>query len=113
MPTNTSGGTTTSFMNTPQATDNSYIAGEDCIYTFDVMADDLGGNAKVLWSIDDANLNGTTTTSADGTPVATTSGDSVIDLTVKDAAGCVEKSQLGANIWIENGKVKYDSGPLD
>ena len=113
MPTNTSGGTTTSFMNTPQATDNSYVAGEDAIYTFDVMADDLGGNAKVLWSIDDVNLNGTTITSADGTTVATTSGDSVIDLTVKDAAGCVEKSQLGANIWIENGKVKYDSGPLD
>lgn len=113
MPTNTSGGTTTSFFNTPQATDNCYTADEDCVYYFDVMSDDLGGSAKVLWSIDDNNLCGTTTTSADGTTTTTTNVDSVIDLTVKDATGCVEKSALGARISIVDGKVKYDARALD
>ena len=113
MPTNTSGGTTTSFFNTPQATDNCYTADEDCVYYFDVMSDDLGGSAKVLWSIDDNNLYGTTTTSADGATTTTTNVDSVIDLTVKDAAGCVEKSALGASISIVDGKVKYDARALD
>src|SRR5215207_10171671 len=113
MPTNTSGGTTTSFFNTPQATDNCYTADEDCVYYFDVMSDDLGGSAKVLWSIDDNNLYGTTTTSADGTTTTTTNVDSVIDLTVKDATGCVEKSALGASISIVDGKVKYDASALD
>ena len=37
MPTNTGGGTTTSFNNTPQAVDDSYRAYEDCVFTFDVM----------------------------------------------------------------------------
>jgi large repetitive protein len=113
MPTNTTGGTTTSFFNTPQATDNCYTADEDCVYYFDVMSDDLGGNAKVLWSIDDNNLYGTTTTSLDGTTTTTTNVDSVIDLTVKDATGCVEKSALGASISIVDGKVKYDARALD
>src|SRR5262245_11066930 len=67
MATNTSGGTTTSFTNTPQAKDDSYnwtetqlqnsglLAGN--IITLDVMANDLGGNAKTLWSVDDGNGN--------------------------------------------------------
>ena len=113
MSTNTSGGTTTSFFNTPQATDNCYTADEDCVYYFDVMADDLGGNAKVLWSIDGNNLYGTTTTSADGTTTTTSNVDTVIDLTVKDVAGAIEKSALGASISIVDGKVKYDARALD
>ena len=56
MATNTSGGTTTSFMNTPQAVDDYYAVYEDCIYSFDVMCNDLGGNAKILWSIDDTAM---------------------------------------------------------
>ena len=113
MPTNTGGGTTTSFFNTPQAKDDYYTASEDCVYYFDVMADDLGGNAKVLWSIDDNDLYGTTTRSADGTTTTTTNVDSVIDLTVKDVAGAIEKSALGASISIVDGKVKYDARALD
>src|SRR5215207_5334127 len=113
MPTNTSGGTTTSFFNTPQATDNCYTADEDCVYYFDVMSDDLGGSAKVLESSRDNDLYGTTTPSDDGTTTTTANVDSVIDLTVKDAAGCVEKSALGASISIVDGKVKYDARALD
>ncbi len=102
MPTNTSGGTTTSFMNTPQAVDDYFgDVREDYIYCFDVMANDLGGNAKILWSIDDTNLDGTTAVSG--------SGDGTYDLLKQDAALCPEKSDKGARIWIEAGKIKYDA----
>ena len=90
MPTNTSGGTTTSFMNTPQAKDDLYNVYEDCIWTFDVMANDLGGNAKILWSIDDATLDGTTGVAL--------SGDGTYDLLKQDAACVPEFSDLGARI---------------
>ena len=100
MPTNTGGGTTTSFNNTPQAKDDLYSATEDGIFTIDVMANDLGGNAKVLWSIDDTAM---TDDNANGT----------YDLVTKDAAMVSEFSDLGARIWIENGVVKYDSNPID
>ena len=52
---NLSGGTTASFNNTPQAKDDYFSYGEDVgIKYLDVMGNDLGGNAKSLWSIDDA-----------------------------------------------------------
>ena len=102
MATNTSGGTTTSFMNTPQAVDDYYgNVLEDYIYTFDVMANDLGGSAKILWSIDDSTLDGTTGT--------TGSGDGTYDLLSKDAACVPELSDLGARIWIDSGKIRYDA----
>ena len=50
-----------SFSNTPQATDDSYNYLEDLLSTtgsrilVDVMANDLGGKAKALFSIDDGN----------------------------------------------------------
>src|SRR4029453_19138341 len=66
MPTNTNGGTTTSFANTPQAKDDVYRYTEEqllsapSIYnkvtrtlSLNVMSNDLGGNAKSLYSIDD------------------------------------------------------------
>jgi len=56
MATNTSGGTTASFYNTPQAKDDYTCAYEDGVFCFDVMANDLGGNAKILWSIDDTTM---------------------------------------------------------
>ncbi|QNP45380.1 tandem-95 repeat protein [Sphingomonas sediminicola] len=101
MATNTSGGTTSSFMNTPQAKDDLYNVYEDNIWTFDVMANDLGGNAKILWSIDDSNLDGTF-----GVPA---SGDGTYDLLKQDAALVPELSDLGARIWIDSGKIKYDA----
>ena len=95
MPANTGGGTTTSLNNTPQAKDDYFRAAEDGVYTFDVMAGDLGGSAKILWSIDN------------------TSDDGSGDLVAKDVAGVIEYSELGAKIWIEDGKVKYDTSALD
>ena len=57
---NTNGGTETSFRNTPQAKDDvisSESFGElnydSLSYSLDVLANDLGGNAKWLWSVDD------------------------------------------------------------
>src|SRR5690349_9816033 len=53
---------TTAFTKTPQATDDSFTFYENSLsgsypITLDVMANDLGGNAKALWSIDDGNGN--------------------------------------------------------
>jgi VCBS repeat-containing protein len=94
-------GTTTSFTNTPQATDDTY-GGLTEDYTgvsyFDVMADDLGGKAKILWSLDN--------------------GDSLTDLLTKDGASIesttTDQSFHGAKIWItSDGKVGYDANTLD
>ena len=52
------GGTTVSFSNTPQAKDDTYTFTEeaalDAVLYLNVMSNDSGGNAKTLWSIDDA-----------------------------------------------------------
>ena len=96
MPTNTSGGTTTSLDNTPQAVDDFYTAGEDQVLYFAVMANDLGGNAKVLWSIDNSSDDGST------------------DLVSRDVAGVCEYSELGAKISLtSDGRIKYDTTLLD
>ena len=96
MATNTGGGTTASLNNTPQAKDDFYVVAEDKIVIFDVMANDLGGNAKVLWSIDD--------TAADGSA----------DLITQDVAGVAEYSELGAKITLTaDGKISYDTNALD
>jgi VCBS repeat-containing protein len=83
-------------MNTPQAVDDYYAVYEDCIYSFDVMANDLGGNAKILWSIDD-------------TAMKDDSGTGTYDLLSQDAACVPELSDKGARIWIESGKIRYDA----
>lgn len=92
---------TTSFGNTPQATDD-YFSLEATLLTEDtenivylaVMADDLGGKAKVLYSLDDGSSEG---------------GLRPIDLLQADAVGATNYSELGARIWItRDGKVAYD-----
>ena len=90
---NLSGGTTASFNNTPQAKDDYYSYGEDVgIKIFDVMGNDLGGNAKSLWSIDN------------------TSDDGSGDLVARDIVGACEYSELGARIWLtSDGKIAYDT----
>jgi VCBS repeat-containing protein len=76
------GGTTVSITNTPQAKDDTAIAGEDRILVIDVMANDLGGNGKSLYSLNQTN------------PLAVaTSG----------------LSRLGATVTMVNGQVTYDS----
>ena len=69
----TGGGSVTSFTNTPQAKDDSYTYLEDVLradgtlynvatntITLDVMANDLGGNAKSLFSVEDGDGNALT-----------------------------------------------------
>ncbi|MFL6726999.1 MAG: VCBS domain-containing protein [Sphingomicrobium sp.] len=103
MATNTGGGTTASFSNTPQATDDAFrFSEDDLVQVLDVLANDLGGNAKVLWSIDDTTLDGTTGISG--------TADGTIDLLTKDVVGVSERSDLGARIWLTtDGKIAYDT----
>ena len=104
----TGGGSTTSFTNTPQAMDDSYIWTEDQLLslqlynaatktiTLDVMSNDLGGNAKTLFSVDDG----------DGNPITAD-----YELLAKDVgangASAWEKTLLGNWVRINNGKIEY------
>ncbi|TAU96990.1 hypothetical protein ELI38_14000 [Rhizobium leguminosarum] len=104
----TGGGSTTSFSNTPQAKDDSYIWTEDQLLslqlynaatktiTLDVMSNDLGGNAKSLFSVDDG----------DGNPITAD-----YELLAKDVgangASAWEKTLLGNWVRINNGKIEY------
>jgi large repetitive protein len=98
----TTNGTVVSFANTPQAKDDILTPlTEDTLgkFTFDVMANDLGGNAKSLWSLDDGT------------------GASPTDLLQQDSARTEalsgDRSKLGAVIWITaDGKIGYDATPL-
>src|SRR5262245_21302239 len=94
-------GTVVSFGNTPQAQRDFYGFTEDQlagIYCLDVMANDLGGNAKSLYSLDDSVSAG---------------GSRPSDLLVQDAVGVVNYSHLGAKIWITaQGTVAYDATGL-
>ncbi|MFK4723648.1 VCBS repeat-containing protein [Bradyrhizobium niftali] len=115
----TGGGSTTSFSNTPQAKDDIFTSGvtaagvsisltEDNLQPvfFDVMGNDLGGNAKTLFSID----NGINNSGA-------MSGYIAADLLTQDTArieGTSSDTSLnGAKIWITaDGKVGYDASAL-
>src|SRR5258705_12488652 len=110
MATQTTGGaSTTSFTNTPQAKDDVYnylenlLVSDSTIYnpstntvTLDVMSNDLGGNAKTLFSVEDGDGNALT---AD------------YDLLAKDvnAAGVSPWDETLNHNWvrINNGKIEY------
>src|SRR6476620_4900023 len=99
----------TSFTYAPQATDDIFLSPatgltEDArgVVLLAVMANDLAGLAKTLYSVDDGVVGG-------GTPT---------DLLVKDAvraeALTTDTSQSGARIWITaDGRVGYDAGTLN
>lgn len=93
-----------SFANTPQAKDDLFTGAgltEDSlgITYLDVMANDLGGAAKKLYSLDDGPSAG---------------GSSPTDLLTQDAVGAMNTSLHGATIWITaDGKVAYDASTLD
>src|SRR5437764_15375302 len=98
--TNTSGGTTVSFTNTPQAKDDSFSStqtglaqGALTVVYLNVLANDLGGNAKSLWSID----NGANNTGAMNGYVA---GDLLTQDTARAEATSSDTSLHGAKIWI-------------
>ncbi|WP_439366402.1 VCBS domain-containing protein [Bradyrhizobium sp. DASA03005] len=110
----TGGGSTVSFGNTPQANSDIFSFTEEAsdILILNVLANDLGGAAKTLFSLDDG-------TSAS----ASTKSYAPADLLVKDVAyssdaagmaGTRDRSALGARIWIESdGTVHYDKGDIN
>ncbi|MGW8461486.1 beta strand repeat-containing protein [Pseudomonas sp. CLCA07] len=106
--TTTSGGTVTSFSNTPQAKDDVLNTTENLlgVMYWDVMSNDLGGNAKTLWSLDNADSLSTATKVY-----------APADLLTQDTAGAEamssDTSKNGAKIWItSDGKVGYDAATL-
>ncbi|WMJ01414.1 VCBS domain-containing protein [Pseudomonas chlororaphis subsp. aurantiaca] len=116
--TTTSGGTTTSFSNTPQAKDDIFTTGvigtssaaitEDLlgVVYLDVMSNDLGGNAKTLWSLDNATSLSTATK-------VYAPADLLVQDTSRAEATSSDTSFNGAKIWItSDGKVGYDAATL-
>jgi hypothetical protein len=96
--TNLSSGISVSIANTPQATNDTFASSstgltEDnlqCVI-LDVMSNDLGGNAKILYSIDD----GTNSLS-----------DLLKQDTIRAEATSSDYSAGGAHIWItSDGKI--------
>lgn len=111
MATNTGGGTTTSFSNTPQAQDDllsktasgAVITEDTTLFIVDVMANDLGGNAKVLWSLDDGASASTATK-------IYAPADLLAQDTARVESMSTDYSAKGAHIWITaDGKVGYDT----
>src|SRR5689334_209322 len=100
------GGTVVSFSNTPQAQNDLFVINDpgtdyaiSYVIKLDVMANDLGGNAKSLYSVDDGVSASTATKVA-----------APADLLSKDAVGAFETgaatSLHGAKIGITaDGKV--------
>ncbi|MBW7965117.1 VCBS domain-containing protein, partial [Bradyrhizobium sp. BR 10261] len=110
----TGGGSTVSFGNTPQANSDIFSFTEDAgnILILNVLANDLGGAAKTLFSLDDG-----------ASASASTKSYAPADLLVKDVvyssdgagmAGTRDRSALGARIWIESdGSIHYDKGDIN
>lgn len=102
-------GSKTSFGNTPQAVDDTLTVTqtgltEDSLKTvfLDVMANDKGGNAKSLYSLDNS-------TSAGGSNPS----DLLVQDTARTEAASGDASLNGARIWItSDGKVGYDASTL-
>ncbi|HKX42735.1 MAG TPA: VCBS domain-containing protein, partial [Burkholderiaceae bacterium] len=101
---------TTSFLNTPQAVDDLFVSSttgltEDSLFItyLAVMANDLGGAAKTLYSID----NGTNSIGV-FSPT-----DLLTQDIVRTEALTTDLSAHGAKIWITtDGKVGYDAATL-
>ncbi|PBJ27884.1 Poly(beta-D-mannuronate) C5 epimerase 7 [Pseudomonas sp. ACN8] len=103
--TTTSGGTITSFSNTPQAKDDVFTTTENLlgVVYWDVMSNDLGGNAKTLWSLDNAVSDPTATK-------VYAPADLLTQDTARAEATSSDTSLNGAKIWItSDGKVGYDA----
>ena len=112
--TTSGGGTINSFSNTPQAGNDYFVSGgtggtgltEDSpgIKYLSVMANDLGGNAKTLYSLDNGINDGAARPDLlDKDPV----------LTEAMRAASMDTSLNGAKIWITaDGKVGYDASCL-
>uniref|UniRef100_UPI001FC89557 Ig-like domain-containing protein n=1 Tax=Burkholderia ambifaria TaxID=152480 RepID=UPI001FC89557 len=107
----TSSGTAVSISNTPQATNDVFTSAQTgltdnsltTVY-LNVMANDLGGAAKTLYSLD----SGTETT------VSLEQAALLTQDTVRAESVSTDFSAHGAHIWItSDGKVGYDASHLD
>ncbi|RWB71506.1 MAG: adhesin [Mesorhizobium sp.] len=110
------GGTTVSFSNTPQAKDDAFYFSEDStgVLILNVLANDLGGAAKLLYSVD----NSISASTATKTPAPS-------DLLIRDTtysstndsaglAGTTDTSFLGARIWIaSDGTIHYNTADIN
>jgi large repetitive protein len=86
---------TVSYLNTPQAEDDTFTisAADLAVKQFDVMANDSGGKAKTLYSLDGGEVSS--------------------DLLVRDTTKGSEFSARGATIWMTtDGKLAYDASAL-
>ena len=112
---NTSGGTTTSFSNTPQAVDDTYNFNADVagILSLNVMSNDLGGAAKTLWSVDNAVSASVYSANGNYAPADLLAKDVVYTTTAAGDIGTSDTSFLGAKIWINsNGTIGYDASSI-
>src|SRR5947207_11128486 len=117
MATNTGGGTTASFSNTPQAVNDTFAfsANISGIQILDVMANDLGGVAKSLWSVDNGiSSNVYVSPNGNYAPSDLLAKDTVFTTDAQGDALSTDKSLHGAKIWIDSaGKIGYDASSLD
>ena len=107
----TGGGSTTSFSNAPQASNDTFLYSEDYtlnndVLILNVMANNSGGAAKSLFSIDDG------TSASTATKVYAPADLLIKDASSSDAVAITatggDKSALGARIWIgTDGNVHY------
>ncbi|WP_164548673.1 VCBS domain-containing protein [Mesorhizobium sp. M7D.F.Ca.US.005.01.1.1] len=107
------GGTTTSFSNTPQAKDDVFTYSEDVtgILSLNVLANDLGGAAKQLYSIDNADSLSTATKTY--APADLLARDTTYSTDSSGAAGSTDTSLLGAKIWMaSDGTIHYDTASI-
>ena len=111
------GGTTTSFSNTPQASNDTWAVSEDYtlnndVLILNVMANDSGGAAKTLYSIDDRTSVSTSTKIF--APADLLTRDTSYSSDAMGIAQTADKSDLGARIWIgADGNVHYDKGDIE
>ncbi|TPM07246.1 type I secretion protein, partial [Mesorhizobium sp. B2-3-11] len=108
------GGTTTSFSNTPQAKDDTFLYSEDAtgVLVLNVLANDLGGAAKQLYSID--NADSPTTATKIYAPAELLTRDATYSTDSGGALGTTDTSLLGAKIWIaSDGTIHYNTADIN
>ncbi|TPL88791.1 type I secretion protein, partial [Mesorhizobium sp. B2-3-14] len=107
------GGTTASFSNTPQAKDDTFLYSEDAtgVLVLNVLANDLGGAAKQLYSIDNSDSLSTATKTY--APADLLTRDTTYSTDSSGAAGTTDTSFLGAKIWMaSDGTIHYDTASI-
>src|SRR4051794_1084678 len=116
-----SSGSMTSFSNAPQASNDTWTYSEDVvqgILILDVMANDLGGMAKQLYSLDNGVSASTATKIYAPADLLTRDTTFSTDAAALGQIGGIQPtpdtSQYGARIWISSdGKVHYNKADID